>query len=258
MCGWVGVEISKSRVRTPGKAGYGLYRVRTAAERHWHVPHPKIGPDGEWTAYAFTLDMIRICVEDAIQAGTPDGPGSLLPRAYGHGWSDPPDAAVPTRWTPQYQGRRDLGVRDEFGPGPEVAPGASLGEQPHDGAHCHAQGRPHLGPCVDEGEAVPVRVRPEFAAELDALVPLVDEGLVVMRHVGDGTCSCRGTASITAACARLTMGDPREVKRETLKSRQRQANAQFQREHKERRAVGLERRHARKLSLGKRRGVEGD
>jgi hypothetical protein len=30
-----------------------------------------------------------------------------------------------------------------------VPPGDSLGEQPHDGVHCHNDGRPHLGPCVD-------------------------------------------------------------------------------------------------------------
>jgi rubredoxin len=28
-------------------------------------------------------------------------------------------------------------------------PEPSLGEQPHDPTHCHLDGRPHLGPCID-------------------------------------------------------------------------------------------------------------
>lgn len=115
MCGWVGVEISKSRVRTPGRAGYGLWRVRSAAERHWHVPHPKIGPDGEWTDYLFRLEEIEPAVRAAIGRGTHAGPGELhlveagaavktgdFGYAAGH--------VVPTRWTSAYRGRRDLGL----------------------------------------------------------------------------------------------------------------------------------------------------
>lgn len=42
-------------------------------------------------------------------------------------------------------------------PGPIAAddlPGVSLGEQPHDPAHCDRDGRPHLGPCADPGDGV--------------------------------------------------------------------------------------------------------
>lgn len=38
--------------------------------------------------------------------------------------------------------------------GPEVPPGDSLGEQRHDPDGCHAEGRPHLGPCVDTDAAL--------------------------------------------------------------------------------------------------------
>lgn len=118
MAGWIGVEISKSRVRTPGKAGYGLYRVRGSLPVVWSIRRgeteidrsPGQGQPTLWTPYAFTLPMIRACVEDAIRAGMPDGPGWLRLRAYGHGWSDPADTVVPTRWTTAYQGRRDLGA----------------------------------------------------------------------------------------------------------------------------------------------------
>lgn len=107
MAGWIGVEISRSRVRTPGKAGYGLYRVRAAAERHWHVPHPKVGPDGEWTPYAFTLAEIEVAVRESVLKGEPAGPGSLK------FWTADRTKltwAVATHWTPAYRGRRDLGL----------------------------------------------------------------------------------------------------------------------------------------------------
>lgn len=170
----------------------------------------------EWTAYAFTLDEIERAVDGAIWEGTPSGPAVLRLRRGipdGLGGYEPDKFALVTVPTRWTQAYR---------------------------------GRRDLG------VGVPVRVRPEYAAELDALVALVDAGLIEMRHVGDGWCSCRGTAVITAACARLTTGESREVKRETVRSRQREANAAFQRSHVQRRAVGLERRQARKLSLPKR------
>jgi len=48
----------------------------------------------------------------------------------------------------------DIDAVDSLGawpgePGPEVPPGDSLGERRHAGEHCHVEGRPHLGPCVD-------------------------------------------------------------------------------------------------------------
>lgn len=142
IAGWIGVEISRSRVRMPGKPGFGLYRVRVAAERHWHVGQPPVVPVGEWTAYAFTLQMIAICVDDAIRVGMPSRPGPLRLRNFGHGWADEPDAVVPTRWTHRYQGRRDLGTLPE-------------------------ERDPRPG-----GMSVPVSVKPGVAAELDRLSAL--------------------------------------------------------------------------------------
>lgn len=126
MAGWVGVEISKSRVRTRGKAGHGLYRVRTAAERHWHVPHPKVGPDGEWTGYLFTLDEIERAVEVAIGNGLPSGPQDLLlahpsPK---QGAGEKPVMTIATRWTWAYEGKRNLGASEV-----ERAATSALGEQ---------------------------------------------------------------------------------------------------------------------------------
>jgi hypothetical protein len=115
MAGWIGVEISRSRVRTPGKAGYGLYRVRGS------VAGPKRVSGGfgdgryrvsehrpsEWTAYAFTLEEIETEIEVAIGAGRPEGPSALMLRPAGGGLCGL--VTVPTRWTSGYQGSRTLG-----------------------------------------------------------------------------------------------------------------------------------------------------
>jgi hypothetical protein len=112
MAGWIGVEISKSRVRTPGKAGFGLYRVR--GSRPIQRALAVLGPDmksrelTEWTPYVFTLSGIEMAVRQAIRWGTHAGPNPLK-LAYG----PMPGATcvdVPTRWTSAYRGRRDLGL----------------------------------------------------------------------------------------------------------------------------------------------------
>jgi hypothetical protein len=102
MAGWIGVEISKSRVRTPGKAGYGLYRVRPMA-RSTDLPEDL---DEAWTGYAFTLEEIEREIEVAIGAGIPAGPADLwlMPAAGGD------RVGVTTWWTSGYRGPRTLGV----------------------------------------------------------------------------------------------------------------------------------------------------
>jgi hypothetical protein len=112
MAGWVGVEISRSRVRTPGKAGYGLYRVR--GSRPIARALGTLGPDMKscewmsWTAYAFTLGEIQTEIEIAIQVGIPAGPSDLWLRPAGGGLP----VGVTTRWTSAYRGRRDMGVSE--------------------------------------------------------------------------------------------------------------------------------------------------
>lgn len=201
MAGWIGVEISRSRVRTPGKAGYGLYRVRGSFPVRWSVRpgeeidrSPGQSEPALWTAYAFTLEEILGEVRAAIASGTPDGPADL-------GLCDERSAGeqavfrVPTRWTAAYRGKRNLGV------------------------------------------PVPVAVRPEFAAELDALAVLLGAGLVEMVHV-EG-CGCENAPErMTVACVRATMPE---------RMRQRADNNEFQAEHLKRREWGLRQRHAQKL-----------
>lgn len=114
--GWIGVELSRSRVRTPGKAGYGLYRVRGTSKALGRGRHDY---PGEWTAYAFVLEEIEAGVRRAIETGMPGGPGRLmLMPSRG---SDPALARgyeVPVRWVSAYRGRRDLGGRTDLGAPP--------------------------------------------------------------------------------------------------------------------------------------------
>lgn len=179
MAGWIGVEISRSRVRTPGRAGHGLYRVRGSVGRCWHeareLPQAARTEDGHgergpWTEYAFTLDEIGRSVSCAISLGTPAGPADMqvCPAIGGQ------LVVVPTRWTQAYRGKRNLG------------------EVP---------------------ERVNVPCEPGF-----------DPSQV----------------SICSPCRCVS-------ERDTTQTRQRTANNAFQAEHLERRAYGLERRHAAKL-----------
>lgn len=239
--GWIGVEISRSRVRTPGKPGFGLYRVRGSVGRAWietrELPRSAVTEDlhgerGPWTEYAFTLEEIQTETEVAISQGTGSRPGSLWLRpAQGGGIVGP----VPTRWTSGYRGRRDLGVG---------APRC-----PVDGQWCSTcrigGGNGEGGTCARLEEPIPVTVKPEWAAKVSALVALVDEGLVAMAHAE--LCLCNGTRVLDKACVIRTLD------RETVRSRQREGNAAFQAEHLKARAVGLERRHAEKARRNERR-----
>jgi hypothetical protein len=117
--GWIGVEISRSRVRTPGRAGYGLYRVRgsTVIKRALpvHGPDMKSRQLTEWTGYLFTLEEIAAGVSRSIRLGVPAAPCVmvLLPN----GGELPEDlVTVPTRWTSAYRGPRDLGAGDRRAP----------------------------------------------------------------------------------------------------------------------------------------------
>lgn len=221
MAGWVGVEISRSRVRTPGKAGYGLYRVR--ASQAQQVQRTTVTPGlsettepywapSPWTGYAYTLEQIGAGVLSAIRHGAPAGPDSLRLRRVTKGEKFVMDV-VPTRWTPAYRGRRDLGE-----PGREVPLGNSLGEQPHDPEGCHAQGRPHLGPC----------------------------------------CAPTAGAGLSDAAMQALNGGGKLVTEGTVQGRQRAHNQAFQARHKRERDWGLTQRHARKLSRKQPGGQGGD
>lgn len=82
----------------------------------------------------------------------------------------------------------------------------------------------------------PVAIKPEYAAELDALVVLLDAGLVEMSHVEGCACDV-AEHRFTAACVRETM---------TPRQRQRTENAAFQAAHLQRRAYGLKARYRTK------------
>lgn len=253
MAGWIGVEISRSRVRTAGKAGYGLYRVRGSVGCAWidtrglkrsQVTEDLHGQRGEWTAYAFGLTDIETAVTEAIERGAPAGPGPLrVRRAY----PDKDAAIVPTRWTSAYRGRRDLGRRGRAGL-------CGRPERHVDECLCLADGKARW----IEDEPVAVQVKPEFAALVGAVDSLVGAGLVEMVHV-DGCEGC-GPDRYWAACIRETATD---------KQRQRAHNQAFQAEHLKAREVGLRARYAdkeRRLrgtqhsdgQLGPQIGSEGD
>lgn len=166
MCGWIGVEISRSRVRTQGKAGYGLYRIRGSVSRAWietrDLPRSAVTPDlhgerGPWTGYAYALEEVERAAKMAIAGGNPARPGVFAPAPYGDGRQA---LAVPARWTPAYRGRRDL------------------------------------------GGGVPVALRPEVGAELESLVFLVDAGLREIEH--DDDCACDGDR-YAMSCLRRSM-----------------------------------------------------
>jgi hypothetical protein len=234
--GWIGVEISRSRVRTPGKAGFGMYRVRRMP-RSTDLPEDL---DEMWTGYAYTLTEIESAAQSAIESGTHAGPGLFAPAPYG----DRRQAlGIPVRWTSAYRGRRDLGVvvpalpPEERGVAECGCPNNLLGKTPvlHRCSRCGFEGGYESVHERCSGCAYPVAVRPEHAAELDALVVLLGAGLVEMRHV-EG-CACGVPAKFTAACVRETMPD---------RMLQRAQNAAFQAEHLKARAHGLRARYAAK------------
>lgn len=234
MAGWIGVEISRSRVRTEGKAGYGLYRVRGSVGCTWaearglnrsQVTEDLHGRRGEWTTYAFTLANILWTVRAAIQEGRPEGPG-VLRLMGGPDQMTRPAIEVPTRWTQAYRGRRDLGVWMQR---PSLC---GRPERHVDECECLVDGKARW----IEDEPIPVEVKPEIAALVTAVVSLVGAGLVAMVHV-EGCCC--DDDRYAAACIQATAPE-REV--------QRAQNAAFQAKHVKEREWGLRQRYAAKLA----------
>jgi len=227
--GWIGVEISKSRVRTPGKPGFGLYRVRGTRTAD------RFDPLGEgttsalehlpWTAYAYGLNVIAAAVTNSIQQGRPEKPmdlhlvedGTAVKTGEG-GYAG--GTVVPTRWTQQYTGRRDLGVQADH----EAWVAGPLARAIREGEALRAEiGDPGVAPCGCANNAL-------------GMAPVLHRcprcGFVAGPKVHE---EC-------AACAIQNAG--------TTRQRQRAANGAFQRDHAERRAYGLARRHEEKLRRG--------
>ncbi|MET0417461.1 MAG: hypothetical protein ABW022_15725 [Actinoplanes sp.] len=240
--GWIGVEISRSRVRTPGKPGFGLYRVRGSVGMTWsearEFPRAERAEDlhgrrTEWTAYAFVLTEIELAIKASIEQGTPSGPGMLmLMPSKGSGPALPVAFKVPTRWTQQYRGRRDLGVPQE----------ASAS-----------------GPIVDEGlpdreafrnrsSAMTFRCPTELEPSGERCTGTVRIGPDEVRGACDagGHWTGRDAPGVHAMAA---FTEPRQDGK-TARQRQRQYNADFQEVHKVARDYGLRRRHAGKLGRG--------
>lgn len=61
----------------------------------------------------------------------------------------------------------------------------SLGEVPHDPEYCRVHnGQPHLGPCIDDTQAVPETRLSRYVADLirDA-PPLTEEQITTLRNI---------------------------------------------------------------------------
>lgn len=115
VAGWIGVEISKSRVRTPDRAGYGLWRVRGSVmvtvqeftDFRSGTITVKHRP-AEWTGYLFELEAVWQALAAAISQGTPAGPADLvLYHPNPKQGRDRPAILVPTQWTSAYRGPRN-------------------------------------------------------------------------------------------------------------------------------------------------------
>lgn len=232
--GWIGVEISRSRVRTPGRAGYGLYRVRGSLPVQWSISRGDTEIDRSpgqsqatlWTAYAFTLDEVGRAVTASIECGTPAGPHELC-LSDGTQGAHVVTHRAPTRWTSAYRGKRNLGERE----------GPTMGEL--------AQRAVDRGfPVVDTGGTTGHGL----------MAPgIVDAGLE--RDLAELE---RTDLAVASAAARLRettqdivrragLTDPRQDGK-TVRQRQREFNAEFQAVHAVAREHGLRKRHAAKLA----------
>lgn len=253
--GWIGVEISRSRVRTPGKAGYGLYRVRPTP-RSTDLPEDL---DQTWTAYAFMLEEIRAEVEVAISAGIPVAPSDL--------WLRPADGGGPvgvtTRWTSAYRGRRDLGVPEPVALKPEFVAeldalaavlDAGLVRMRHDPDGCHCADPPAAmsASCV---QLTMGAIERWPAVEFECLDETEPDGVVchgtvrVEAGAPDGACSeCKGRRGRHAPGVEARSRPAGPAPLTTVRQRQRAFNAAFQEVHAVARDYGLRRRHAAKLA----------